>query len=66
MVADLKPNRSSRPSVLAVGERYDSMVHEFQKQAQEFNAAYNRTITSGTFSLDKLVLSYGSEYTKEC
>jgi len=32
MTADLKPNRSGHPSVLAIGERYDSMLHGFQER----------------------------------
>lgn len=70
MTADLKPNRSGHPSVLAIGERYDSMLHEFQKQAQKFNPAMPaRGVLSGaglTFSLDKLVAAVGVEYAKDC
>ncbi|XP_017067151.1 eIF-2-alpha kinase GCN2 isoform X2 [Drosophila eugracilis] len=70
MTADLKPNRSSHPSVLAIGERYDSMLHEFQKQAQSFNPTMpTRGVLSGaglTFSLDKLVAAVGVEYAKDC
>lgn len=70
MTADLKPNRSGHPSVLAMGERYDAMLHEFQKQAQSFNAALpTRSVLSGaglSFSLDKLVAAVGMEYAKDC
>ncbi|EDV94516.1 GH19296 [Drosophila grimshawi] len=70
MTADLKPNRSGHPSVLAMGERYDAMLHEFQKQAQSFNAALpTRGVLSGaglSFSLDKLVAAVGMEYAKDC
>ncbi|XP_064550119.1 eIF-2-alpha kinase GCN2 isoform X1 [Drosophila montana] len=70
MTADLKPNRSGHPSVLAKGERYDAMLHEFQKQAQSFNAALpTRGVLSGaglSFSLDKLVAAVGMEYAKDC
>lgn len=69
MTADLKPNRSGQPSVLAMGERYDAMLHDFQKQAQSFNAALpTRGVLSGaglSFSLDKLVAAVGMEYAKE-
>ncbi|KAH8293934.1 hypothetical protein KR054_006754 [Drosophila jambulina] len=68
MTADLKPNRSGHPSVLAVGERYDAMLHEFQRQAQSFNCALPpRGVLSGagmTFYLDKLVAAV--EYAKDC
>ncbi|XP_055902335.1 eIF-2-alpha kinase GCN2 [Eupeodes corollae] len=69
MIADVKPNRSARPSVLAVGERYDTMLVEFQKQAQSFNANIpNRGICGAglSFSLDKLVAAVGSEFDEEC
>ncbi|KAH8310513.1 hypothetical protein KR044_001731 [Drosophila immigrans] len=70
MTADLKPNRSGHPSVLAMGERYDAMLHEFQKQAQSFNPALpTRSVLSGaglSFSLDKLVAAVGMEYAKDC
>ncbi|XP_030371378.1 eIF-2-alpha kinase GCN2 isoform X2 [Scaptodrosophila lebanonensis] len=70
MTADLKPNRSGHPSVLAVGERYDSMLHEFEKQAQSYNASLPaRGVLSGaglSFSLDKLVAAVGVEYAKDC
>ncbi|KAI8044028.1 hypothetical protein M5D96_000177 [Drosophila gunungcola] len=70
MTADLKPNRSGHPSILAVGERYDAMLHEFQRQAQSFNPALStRGELSGaglSFSLDKLVASVGVEYAKDC
>ncbi|KAH8383572.1 hypothetical protein KR009_009336, partial [Drosophila setifemur] len=70
MTADLKPNRSGHPSVLAVGERYDAMLHEFQRQAQSFNPALpTRGVLSGaglSFSLDKLVAAVGVEYAKDC
>lgn len=69
MIADLKPNRTSRPSVLAVGERYDTMLVEFQKQAQSFNVNIpNRGISGAglSFSLDKLVAAVGSECDEEC
>lgn len=70
MTADLKPNRSGQPSVLAMGERYDTMLHDFQKQAQSFNAALpTRGVLSGaglSFSLDKLVAAVGKEYAKDC
>lgn len=68
MTADLKPNRSGHPTVLAVGERYDAMLHEFQRQAQSFNCALpSRGVLSGagmTFYLDKLVAAV--EYAKDC
>ncbi|KAL9892877.1 eukaryotic translation initiation factor 2 alpha kinase Gcn2 isoform 1-T1 [Glossina fuscipes fuscipes] len=70
LIADLKPNRSSRPAVLAVGERYDGMLNEFQKQAQAFNTnvAANRNISGAglSFSLDKLVLAIGAEDSRKC
>ncbi|XP_017089364.2 eIF-2-alpha kinase GCN2 isoform X1 [Drosophila bipectinata] len=70
MTADLKPNRSGHPSILAVGERYDAMLHEFQRQAQSFNPALpTRSVLSGaglSFSLDKLVAAVGVEYAKDC
>ncbi|XP_023293055.2 eIF-2-alpha kinase GCN2 [Lucilia cuprina] len=69
MIADLKPNRTSRPSVLAVGERYDSMLMEFQKQAQGFNPNLpNRGISGAglSFSLDKLVAAIFSEDSQKC
>lgn len=69
MIADLKPNRTARPSVLAVGERYDTMLVEFQKQAQSFNANIpNRGISGAglSFSLDKLVAAVGSEFDGGC
>ncbi|ALC47839.1 Gcn2 [Drosophila busckii] len=69
MTADLKPNRSGHPSVLAVGERYDAMLHEFQKQAQSFNAALpTRGVLSGaglSLSLDKLMAAVGIEFDKD-
>ncbi|EDW27954.1 GL27249 [Drosophila persimilis] len=70
MTADLKPNRSGNPSVLAVGERYDAMLHEFQRQAQSYNQTLPpRGVLSGaglSFSLDKLVAAVGVEYAKDC
>ncbi|EDW16491.1 eIF-2-alpha kinase GCN2 [Drosophila mojavensis] len=70
MTADLKPNRSGQPSVLAMGQRYDAMLHDFQKQAQSFNAALpTRGMLSGaglTLSLDKLVAAVGKDYAKDC
>ncbi|XP_068157751.1 eIF-2-alpha kinase GCN2 [Drosophila tropicalis] len=70
MTADLKPNRSGHPSVLAEGERYDTMLHEFQKGAQGFNSTLpTRGVLSGaglSFSLDKLVAAVGVEYAKDC
>uniref|UniRef100_A0A1I8NAC2 non-specific serine/threonine protein kinase n=1 Tax=Musca domestica TaxID=7370 RepID=A0A1I8NAC2_MUSDO len=69
MIADVKPNRSSRPSVLAVGERYDSMLMDFQKQAQGFNPNLPNRCISGaglSFSLDKLVAAMGSEDSQKC
>ncbi|XP_075148275.1 eukaryotic translation initiation factor 2 alpha kinase Gcn2 [Haematobia irritans] len=69
MIADVKPNRTSRPSVLAVGERYDSMLMDFQKQAQGFNPNLpNRGISGAglSFSLDKLVAAMGFEDSQKC
>lgn len=69
MIADLKPNRTSRPSVIAVGERYDSMLMEFQKQAQGFNPNLpNRGISGAglSFSLDKLVAAMFPEDSQKC
>ncbi|XP_037943852.1 eIF-2-alpha kinase GCN2-like [Teleopsis dalmanni] len=69
MVADLKRNRGSRPSVLAVGERYDNMLQEFQKEAQSFNANIPLRKIGGaglSFSLDKLIAAVDVEDTKEC
>ncbi|XP_013102234.2 eIF-2-alpha kinase GCN2 [Stomoxys calcitrans] len=70
MIADVKPNRTSRPSVLAVGERYDSMLMDFQKQAQGFNPNIpNRGISGAglSFSLDKLVAAMmGFEDSQKC
>lgn len=69
MLADIKPNRATRPSILAVGERYDTMLAEFQKQAQGYNVTIpNREISGAglSFSLEKLVAAIGSEYDEEC
>lgn len=69
MMANLKPDRSARPSVIAVGERYDTMLLEYQKQAQNCNVNIpNRGISGAglSFSLDKLVAAIGSEFEQEC
>uniref|UniRef100_A0A1A9Z9V7 Uncharacterized protein n=1 Tax=Glossina pallidipes TaxID=7398 RepID=A0A1A9Z9V7_GLOPL len=70
LIADLKPNRSSRPAVLAVGERCDGMLNEFQKQAQTFNtnvaAIRNISGVGLSFSLDKLILAIGAEDSCKC
>lgn len=66
LTANIKVNQTNRPSVLAVGERYDSMLLEFQKQAQNFNltntGSTNRSISGAGFSisLDKLVTAITS------
>lgn len=69
MLADLKPNRTTRPTVLAVGERYDTMLHEFQKKAQSFNVNIPHRGISGagiSLSLDKLVAAVGADFAEEC
>ncbi|XP_036323634.1 eIF-2-alpha kinase GCN2 [Rhagoletis pomonella] len=69
LIADLKPNRSTNSSVLAMGERYDTMLNEFQKQAQGFNQNIPGRVISGaglSFSLDKLVAAMEVDYVKDC
>lgn len=68
MMASLKPDRSARPSVIAVGERYDTMLLEYQKQAQNCHPTCHRGISGAglSFSLDKVVAAIGNEFEQEC
>ncbi|XP_039950475.1 eIF-2-alpha kinase GCN2 [Bactrocera tryoni] len=69
LIADLKPNRSAHSSVLAMGERYDTLLNEFQKQAQGFNQNIPARVISGvglSFWLDKLVGALDMDYMKDC
>lgn len=69
MLGDLKPNRTAGQSVFAVGERYDTMLLEYQKQAQTCNVSIPHRPISGagiSFSLDKLVSAVGKSFEEEC
>ncbi|XP_055375008.1 eIF-2-alpha kinase GCN2 [Condylostylus longicornis] len=65
MIAILKLNRTPKPSVLAVGERYDTMLTQFQQQAHGWNVSIPHRGISGagfSFYLDKLATLIGSEW----
>ncbi|XP_054730561.1 eIF-2-alpha kinase GCN2 [Anastrepha obliqua] len=69
LFVDLKRNRSTHSALLAKGERYDTMLNEFQRQAQGFNQNAPGRVISGaglSFSLDKLVAAMDVEYVKDC
>lgn len=68
LIADLKPNRSTHFSVLAMGERYDTLLNEFQRQAQGFNPNIPGRVVSGagiSFWLDKLVAALDVDCIKD-
>lgn len=69
MVAEEKPCRRGRPCVIAAGGRYDSILADFKKSAQ--NTVHNvpeRDISGAGFSfaLDKLIHTIGSAHNLEC
>uniref|UniRef100_W8B1Y4 non-specific serine/threonine protein kinase n=1 Tax=Ceratitis capitata TaxID=7213 RepID=W8B1Y4_CERCA len=69
LIADIKPNRLARPSVLATGERYDTLLNDFQEQAQRLNKNVPvRGVRAAGLSiwLDKLVAAIDPNDIKEC
>lgn len=66
LMANLKTEKAS---VIAVGERYDTMLLEYQNQAQNCKSNNQTRKISGaglSFSLDKVVAAIGNEFDREC